>query len=88
MAADTLNQRLRAIGIHPRLARNSAVIALTQELPPVVISRLTGLEISSAIEWSNAVAANTTAYATSVIQKFSMTAPRNRSGTGNSDVRV
>ncbi|WP_152545290.1 hypothetical protein [Microbacterium sp. CH12i] len=47
MAPDTLNARLRAVGIPPRLARTSALIALAQELPPVVLSRLTGLDITS-----------------------------------------
>lgn len=70
MAADTLNERLRKIGIPPRLARTGALIALSQELPPVVLSRLTGLEISSAIAWSNAVGANTSAYATDVIERL------------------
>lgn len=69
MASDTLNERLRNVGIPPRLARSSALIALSQELPPVVLSRLTGLEISSAIAWSNAIGAHTSAYAAAVIDR-------------------
>lgn len=75
MAPDTLNKKLRALGIPPRLARASALIALTQELPPVVLSRLTGLEISSAIAWSNAVAANNSSYAATVLDRVSATIP-------------
>ena len=72
---DTLNKKLRALGIPPRLARASALIALTQELPPVVLSRLTGLEISSAIAWSNAVAATNSSYAAAVLDRVSATIP-------------
>lgn len=75
MAPDTLNHRLRAIGIPPRLARASALIALAQELPPVVLSRLTGLEITSAIAWSNAIAATNTSYAAAVIERVSVPIP-------------
>lgn len=75
MAPDTLNSRLRAVGIPPRLARTSALIALAQELPPVVLSRLTRLDISSAIAWSNAIGANNNAYATAVIERVGMPLP-------------
>ncbi|MEV8274614.1 hypothetical protein [Microbacterium sp. NPDC077184] len=75
MSPDALNRRLRAAGIPPRLARTSALIALTQQLPPVVLSRLTGLEISSAIAWSNAIAANNTAYAADIIDRIGIPLP-------------
>ncbi|WP_424449828.1 hypothetical protein [Microbacterium arborescens] len=75
MAPSTLNQRLRSINIPPRLARTSALIALSQQLPPVVLSRLTGLEISSAIAWSNAVGAHTGAYAAEVIERVGFPLP-------------
>lgn len=75
MAPDTLNTRLRAAGIPPRLARTGALIALAQELPPVVLSRLTGLDISSAIAWSNAIGANSTAYAAAVVERVGMPLP-------------
>lgn len=75
MAPDTLNARLRAVGIPPRLARTSALIALAQELPPVVLSRLTGLDITSAIAWSNAIGANSNAYAAAVLERIGMPIP-------------
>ncbi len=75
MAPDTLNARLHAVGIPPRLARTSALIALAQELPPVVLSRLTGLDISAAIAWSNAIGANTSAYAAAVIERVGTPLP-------------
>lgn len=75
MAPDTLNARLRAVGIPPRMARTSALIALAQELPPVVLSRLTGLEISSAITWSNAIGANSSSYAAAAIERVSVSIP-------------
>lgn len=70
MAPRNLNGRLRRIGIPPRLARSSALIALIQELPPVVLSRLTGLEISSAIMWSEATGASGSAYAQGASTRF------------------
>ena len=73
--ASTLNGRLRKIGIDPRPARTSALIALTQQLPPVVISRLTGLEISSAIAWSNAIGATTSTYAAAAAEKVGLQIP-------------
>jgi len=75
MAPDTLNARLRAVGIPPRMARTSALIALAQELPPVVLSRLTGLEISSAITWSNAIGANSSGYAAAIIERVGVPIP-------------
>lgn len=75
MAPDTLNARLRAVGIPPRLARTSALVALAQELPPVVLSRLTGLDITSAIAWSNAIGANSNAYAAAVLERIGMPIP-------------
>ena len=75
MAPSTLNQRLRNLGVPPRLARASALIALTQQLPPVVLSRLTGLEINSAIAWSTAIAANNASYAATVIDRVSVPLP-------------
>lgn len=75
MASSTLNDRLCAVGIPPRLARASALIALAQELPPVVLSRLTGLEITSAIAWSNAIAANNSSYAAEVIERVGVRLP-------------
>lgn len=73
--ASTLNGRLRKIGIEPRPARTSALIALAQQLPPVVISRLTGLEISSAIAWSNAIGATTSTYAAAAAEKVGLQVP-------------
>ncbi|MEV8360086.1 hypothetical protein [Microbacterium sp. NPDC076895] len=55
--------------------RTGALIALAQELPPVVLSRLTGLDISSAIAWSNAIGANSTAYAAAVVERVGMPLP-------------
>lgn len=75
LASDTLNGKLRAVGISPRLARASALIALAQELPPVALSRLTGLEIHSAIAWSNAIAANNGAYAASITDRVGRALP-------------
>lgn len=76
MAPDTLQRPApRWSASRHGWARTSALIALAQEVPPVVLSRLTGLDISSAIACSNAIGANNNAYAAAVIERAGMTIP-------------
>lgn len=63
LTAEALNLRLRRLGIDPRRARAGALVALAQQLPPSVLSALTGLEITSCVRWSDAVAASRANYA-------------------------
>jgi hypothetical protein len=44
--------RLKVYGIRARLARNTALMDLANQLPTVVISRLLGLHIRTATRWS------------------------------------
>lgn len=60
----SLRERLYAIDIKPRSARSHALTSLAQQLPGVVLSRLTGLHITTAQHWIEAVSASQAKYAT------------------------
>ncbi|MEV8183397.1 hypothetical protein [Specibacter sp. NPDC078692] len=62
LAPVSLALRLRSLGIMPSHARAGALASLSGQLPPVILSRLTGLEISSAIKWTHAVSASNARY--------------------------
>jgi len=51
LAASHLNHRLKAIGIRPRLARNTALMEIVSEVPSVVVSRLLGFHQNTADTW-------------------------------------
>ena len=53
-----MGRRLAAVGVPPRLARNTALIDLAGELPAAVLAKLLGFSISRAVVW-NAEAGNT-----------------------------
>lgn len=59
----SLGLRLKSLGILPSHARAGALASLSGQLPPVILARLTGLEISAAIKWSNAVSTSNARYA-------------------------
>ena len=46
-----LTSRLQALGIRPRMARNTALVELASELPAVVVSRLLGIHQNTADAW-------------------------------------
>ncbi|WP_051716986.1 hypothetical protein [Streptomyces sp. NRRL F-5727] len=48
LSSGRLAKRLRLLGIHSRMARNTALIELASELPAVVVSRLLGIHQSTA----------------------------------------
>ncbi len=58
LSPERLGARLRAIGIVPRLARNTALIELASELPAAVIAKLLGCSVKRAVAW-NIEAGNT-----------------------------
>lgn len=64
-----LTKRLRLMGVIPTTARTGAMASLAQELPPVILARLTGLSTSNAIKWAEAVAASNSRYAASLISE-------------------
>ncbi|ANP51892.1 hypothetical protein J2Z21_009398 [Streptomyces griseochromogenes] len=55
--------RLNQLGIRARPARNTALFELAAELPPVVLARLLGLNITSAERWASEASASTASYA-------------------------
>lgn len=63
LAPVSLGLRLKSLGILPSHTRAGALASLSGQLPPVILARLTGLEISAAIRWSNAVSTSNAKYA-------------------------
>ncbi|MHA6759585.1 hypothetical protein [Streptacidiphilus sp. PAMC 29251] len=47
-----LGKRLRAIGIQPRVARNTALMDIASELPSFVFSRLLGFHQNTGDNWN------------------------------------
>lgn len=60
--ASSLFRRLRKINFPTTDARRGAMISLAAEVPPVVLARLTGIRIQTAIVWREAVAASRARY--------------------------
>jgi hypothetical protein len=63
MSPTHLARRLRALGIEPRAARNTALLQLAAELPSVALADLLGLSISTAERWNVAAGSRWTRYA-------------------------
>lgn len=61
-ASKTLTQRLRDHGIHARAARNTAVLALAEDLPAAVLSTVLGIHINTAVDWTRHASRDWTAY--------------------------
>jgi hypothetical protein len=51
MAAATIGQRLRRLGIEPQAARRGALLHLGASLPAAVMARLLGLHATTAVRW-------------------------------------
>lgn len=63
VSVDALTSRVKALGVSPHLARKTALVSLAMQLPPAIISRLTGLHVNTAARWAEAVAASSAKYA-------------------------
>jgi integrase len=63
ISVDALTSRVKTLGVSPRLARKTALASLAIQLPPAIISRLTGLHVTTAARWAEAVAASSAKYA-------------------------
>jgi hypothetical protein len=61
-AATTLTQRLRAHDIDVKTARNTAVLTLAADLPAAVLSKILGIHINTAIDWTRHAARNWNGY--------------------------
>ena len=62
LSRDALTDRLARFGIRARHARAGALASLAQELPAPVIARLTGLHVTAATRWAEAVVASNARY--------------------------
>jgi hypothetical protein len=51
LSRSRLTSRLQALGIRPRMARNTALVEPASELPAVVVSRLLGIHQNTADAW-------------------------------------
>ncbi|GAA3367100.1 hypothetical protein GCM10017744_077880 [Streptomyces antimycoticus] len=69
ISAARLTISLNKLGIRARPARNTTLIELTVDLPPVVLARLLGLNINSAERWAAEAAASRTTYATALARR-------------------
>jgi hypothetical protein len=61
ISVGALTGRLTTLGVQPRSARKTALASLAMQLPPAIISRLTGP--NAAARWAQAVAASNAKYA-------------------------
>ena len=69
ISADHLRQRLKALGIQPRQARNTALFQLATELPAAVLARLLGIDITAAIAWQRLSSGDWMSYAADVSRR-------------------
>lgn len=63
ISRDSLTARLNTLGVHVRPARTGALVSLVQEVPATVLARLTGLHVTAATGWADAVSASHSRYA-------------------------
>lgn len=61
--------RLHALGIRPRPARNATLRDRAAELPAVVLSKLLGVHISTAVRWSRTSGAPRAEYAAELARR-------------------
>lgn len=69
ISAEHLRQRLKALGIQPRQARNAALFQLATELPAAVLARLLGIDITAAVAWQRLSSGDWMAYAADVSRR-------------------
>lgn len=62
IASTTLRRRLHNLGFPTADVRKGALITLASIVPPVVLAELTGIHISTAIGWRDAIAASRARY--------------------------
>lgn len=72
----TMGRRLKRLGIHSRIARNTALMDNAATMPAIVLSELLGLSITGAVRWTTLAGATGNAYAADLIRR-----PHNIAGT-------
>jgi hypothetical protein len=65
----TMGRRLKRLGIHSRIARNTALMDHAATMPAVVLSELLGLSITGAVRWTTLAGATSNAYAANIIRR-------------------
>jgi len=88
LSAVTLAKRLRTIGVSPCNGRTGALASLAQDLPPTLLARLTGISLSTAIQWATAVSASNARYAALAMQSQSSAYTRSIAGGDSFSSRV
>ncbi len=78
ISAEHLRQRLKALGIQPRQARNTALFQLATELPAALLARLLGIDISVAVAWQRISSGDWTTYAAEVSRRSQADDPTRR----------
>lgn len=69
LTSSHLMHRLHKLGIHARPARNTAMFDLAAQIPAVVLSRLLGIHINTAISWAEHAGAPGAAYAAEIVRR-------------------
>jgi hypothetical protein len=69
VSAGHLRQRLEALGVQPRQARNTALFQLAAKLPAALLARLLGMDISSAVAWQRISSGDWMTYAADVSRR-------------------
>jgi hypothetical protein len=65
----TMGRRLKRLGIHSRIARNTALMDNAAAMPAVVLSELLGLSITGAVRWAALAGATGNAYAADIVRR-------------------
>ncbi len=64
--SSALAQRLHALRISPRQARNTALFTLAADVPAAILARTVGIHINAAIQWQKISAGDRAAYAADI----------------------
>lgn len=69
ISSDRLTVRLRALGISGRTGRNTALVDLAARVPPVVLARMLGLNITTTATWAERAGGANAAYAAELTRR-------------------
>ena len=69
ISTSRLRVRLASLGIHGRSGRNTALMDLAAQIPPVALARLLGIHINTAGDWAERSAGSQAAYAAHVSRR-------------------
>ncbi|KUO04824.1 hypothetical protein [Streptomyces caeruleatus] len=54
LSSDQLVLRLRALGVHPRQDRSTALFTLAAQVPAAILARMLGIHRAVAVQWQQA----------------------------------